>query len=161
MGRVIVNILVIAIIIAGFTAIYMHVERAEPNVTEQELLRVADKFQNSVTKAHFQWVAENKPNIIILIQYDQNGHEIDRRPVFMNEEGFPKVTESESGCGKLWQMLLNQPMKVDGFQIFGEYFSQPSADTNKLQNWCRYRLSRGTHFDYYFAQGKVVKEGDT
>lgn len=161
MGKVVVNVLVIAIIIAGFAAIYMHVERGEPNVTEKELMRVADKFQDSVTKAHFQWMAEGKPDIIILVQYDNNGHETDRRPVHMNKAGFPNVSESESGCGKLWQMLLNQPMKVDGFQIFGEYFSEPSDTSGKLTNWCRFRLSRGAHFDYLFAQGKVIKEGDT
>jgi hypothetical protein len=124
------------------------------------LASLAGKLERSASSSYWQWKAEEQPEMIMLVHYNANGRETDRRPVKISRSGWPKVEPSSEGCEDLWRMLLNVPMIIDGFKVFGEYFPAKSADEPMVSGKCRFRLSRGPYFDYHIDDGRVTLEID-
>lgn len=141
-------------LLMGSLIVYLY--ESEPNLKGQILKEFGVMFQDSAVSAHWQWDAENQPQMIMLVHYNDEGLEVDRRPVRMDYGGWPKVENDSAGCKKLWQMLLNQPMKVDGFLVRGEYYEGELVEDEPVNAYCRYRLSAGDYFDYAIYTGKVT-----
>lgn len=151
----IVSTLVFAVLM-GTLIIYFYEE--EPNLKKKILEQIGKKLEDSAISAHWQWRAEGNPEMIMLVHYNRAGKETDRRPVRMGLNGWPHVENTSEGCKKLWQMLLNQPMEVDGFRVLGEYFQADDDGETLNSAFCRYRLSAGDYFDYAFNTGDVTYE---
>lgn len=138
------------------TAIY-YFNESEPDSKYRTLENLQQRFSQSATNAHWQWQAEGRPRMIILIHYEPNFDnnerlvEKDRRPIMMNTFGYPSAELSADGCAKLWSMIINMPLEIEGFKVFPEFF----AATSSSQAKCRYRLSVGPYFEYTMATGQV------
>lgn len=153
----IISTLVFAILMGAFIVYFYE---GEPNLKGQILFQRGDQLEDAAITSHWQWQAEGRPQRIILVHYNSNGKETDRSPVLMNQAGWPEVKPSSEGCQKLWQMLLHQPMEVDGFRVRGEY--EPGDDDEKQGSsaYCRFSLSSGDYFDYAINRGDVTFEDD-
>ncbi|MBU3020636.1 hypothetical protein [Aestuariibacter sp. A3R04] len=149
----IVSIIVFALLMG---MLIVHLYEEEPNLKKQLLGQFGKKLEDSAISAHWQWRAEGNPEMIMLVHYNLAGKETDRRPVRMGLNGWPKVERTSEGCKKLWQMLLNQPMEVDGFRVHGEYYRADHEDDETDNAYCRYRLSAGDYFDYAVSTGDVT-----
>ncbi|MCW8091042.1 hypothetical protein [Alteromonas sp. ASW11-130] len=149
-------------IIIGFAFVLMtliiFLNRPEPDFKEAMLEKLAEKFERSVISSYYQWKAENQPEMIMFVHYDNNGKETDRRPVRIARNGWPKVNPTSEGCEDLWRMLLNVPMIIDGFKVFGEFFPGKLDDDELISARCRFRLSSGPYFDYHIDKGTVNLE---
>ncbi|RDV25554.1 hypothetical protein DXV75_09690 [Alteromonas aestuariivivens] len=132
--------------------------RVEPNMQADLLQQLGDRMESSATHAYWQWRAEGQPERIMLVHYDKQGKETDRRPVSLSHTGLPKVEPTSEGCQRLWRMLLNVPMQIDGFRIVGEYYQGELVNSEPLNAYCRYRLSVGASFDYAVTSGKVTHQ---
>ena len=150
----IIVVLVFASLMGGFIVYFM---RSEPNLHGEILEGFARQFQQSAQNAHWQWQAKGRPERIMLLHFNEQGSETDRRPVRMTHLGRPWAELTSSGCGKLWQTLLNVPAQIDGFRIIAEYYT-PDDDNKESLGTCRYRLSRGAYFDYDLDTGNVEFE---
>ena len=148
----IITVVVFASVMIWFVVYFM---RSEPNVHASVMEEFARKFQQSASNAHWQWQAKGRPERIMLLHFNEQGQEIDRRPVRMAHFGMPWAQPSSKGCAKLWQTLLNVPLQVEGFRVIAEYFAPDSDADEQVLGFCRYRLSRGPHFDYTLLSGSV------
>ncbi|MCU7554691.1 hypothetical protein OCL06_08780 [Alteromonas sp. ASW11-19] len=157
--RLYINIAVIVVFALAMVSFIVYFNSAEPDVKARILAQYGKQVESSATNAHWKWQAEGRPEMIMLIHYDSQGKERDRRPVRMSHLGVPWVEASSQGCNKLWKMLLNVPMQVDGFRVIGEYYRGELVDNEPVNSRCRFRLSRGPYFDYHIYRGKVSLEG--
>lgn len=156
-GKIVV-VMVFVILMASFVYYFNNSDEDLKYITMENLQQ---RFSQSVTNSHWQWQAEGRPRMIILVHYESRADdrgvpvEKDRRPIEMGLNGYPKTAPSGEGCAKLWQMVLNMPLEIEGFRVFAEYF----ADTNDADAIddakCRFRLSVGPRFDYQIANGQV------
>ena len=132
-----------------------------PDVKYLAMENLQQRFSQSVTNSHWQWQAEGRPAMIMLIHYESRSEsnnepvEKDRRPIMMSINGFPRAEASSEGCGKLWQMILNMPLQVENFKVFAEYFADPNENDEVDEAKCRFRLSVGPSFEYQLANGQV------
>ena len=118
-----------------------------------ELQRLGVALEQSAMNAHWKWLANKKPHRLLLTHYNSEGNEIGRTPVEMSINGWPNVTPTSDGCNALWRALLTEPMMVEEFKVFGEFYR---AQTQEEPEKCRFRLSAGGYFDYYIDSGTVV-----
>ena len=153
--KLLMNILVIVAFAALMVFFIVRLYSNEPNLHRQFMLTLAEQFQRTVTNAHWQWQADGRPAMIMLVHYNDAYQETDRRPVKMAHFGWPKTEPTSEGCGKLWQMLLNLPLTVDGFRIIPEYYQGELVNNEPLNSRCRFRLSTGAYFDYHIYSGNV------
>ena len=129
---------------------------AEPDVKRVALDVAAKQLSTSVTNAHWQWQAEGRPQIIMMIHYDVDGSEKGRRAIRMNSQGRPAFEQTSEGCGKLWQKVLNLPLSIEGFKVVPEYYqAQHNPELN--ESFCRYRLSTGPYFDYMVLSSRITE----
>ncbi len=140
-------------------ALIVVLNRPEPDLKEDILKTLSVKFERSAVSSYYQWKAENEPEMIMFVHYNAKGKEVDRRPVKIARNGWPKVTPTSEGCEELWRMLLNVPMIIDGFKVFGEFFPGKLNSDDMVSARCRFRLSSGPYFDYYIDNGSVNFEG--
>lgn len=151
-------LVVFVLIIVGFI---VYLNDTAPDTKRMIMQERATQFAKSVTNAHWQWQAEGRPQIVMLIHYEQSRDdpnklvENDRRPIVMGHIGWPKAEPTSEGCAKLWQMILNEPLEVGGFRVFAEYFSDPDKADGEQDSRCRYRLSVGPEFEYRVQTGSV------
>ncbi len=157
--KVYINIVVIVVFAVTMVSFIVYFNDSEPDIEARILAQLGKQIESSATNAHWQWQAEGRPEMIMLIHYDGSGKERDRRPVRMSHLGVPWVESSSNGCDKLWRMLLNVPMRVDGFRVFGEYYQGELVNNEPVNSRCRFRLSRGPYFDYQIYSGKVSLAG--
>ncbi|WJG09708.1 hypothetical protein [Aliiglaciecola sp. LCG003] len=154
----IVTLMVFVLLMGSFIYYFNDSEKDMKYVTMEGLQQ---RFARSVELAHWQWVAEGSPNMIVLVHYSprpgSKGEPIEsgRSPLQMNTDGFPRVEASSEGCEKLWKGVLNIPLSVDGFKVFAEYFSDTGQTEQSTQQICRFRLSVGPRFDYQITNGRV------
>lgn len=147
--------------VAAMLAIILYFYDSTPDIKSLIMKERAEQFSTSVTNAHWQWQAEGKPQIVMLIHYEKSKDnpqslvEKDRRPILMSHIGWPKTDPTSEGCAKLWQMILNQPLEVDGFRVFAEYFSDANREDGEEDSKCRFRLSVGPKFEYRVLTGEV------
>lgn len=154
--RMFINISVVLIFASLMASLIIRFNHTEPDLQAQMLKQYGKEFEDSAINAHWQWQAEGRPEMIMLIHYDSNGRERDRRPVRMAHFGWPWVETTSDGCEKLWQMLLNVPMRADGFRVIGEFYRGDLVNNEPLNAKCRYRLSSGLYFDYSIFRGNVT-----
>lgn len=134
---------------------------AEPDVKKVTMQQLARQFQQSVTNAHWQWQGEGRPNMLMLVHYDNSLDdesrlvEKGRSPVAMGQSGWPAVEPNDQSCKKLWSSMLNLPADVRGFKVFTEYYAGDKAQ--QVLGKCRYRISIGWYFDYKIGSGEVSK----
>ena len=155
----IISTLVFAILMGSFIVYFYE---SEPNLKGQILFRFGDKLEDSAVSAHWQWQAEGRPERILLVHYNSEGKETDRRPVVMGVTGWPGVKHTDDGCRKLWQRVLNKPMEVDGFRVRGDFY-EGDTDTESgepVNAYCRFGLSSGDYFDYAIYRGDVTYEDE-
>lgn len=157
LGKIVV--LVVFVSIMGGLIFYFN--KNEPDIKRMTLISLAEQFSTSVTNAHWQWQAEGRPQIVMLVHYaprlddDQQLIEKDRRPIQMSHLGWPKSSATSEGCGKLWEMVLNMPLSIEGFRVFPEYFAGSEGNEPSRDSRCRFRLSVGPYFDYHINTGRV------
>lgn len=157
--KIFMNIVVVTVFGLLMAGAIIYLNESEPDFDAMLLEQYGRQIETSATNAHWQWQAQGRPEMIMLIHYDNQGKEIDRRPVRMSHIGVPWVETSSDGCDKLWRMLLNVPMRVDGFRVIGEYYRGELENNEPVNSRCRFRLSRGPHFDYHIYSGKVDLQG--
>lgn len=167
LSKLFINITAVLIfmgLMAGFIA-YSY--RSEPNIHATAMAGFARQFQQSAENTRWQWQAEGRPQRIMLLHFNNQGVEKDRRPVRMTHNGRPFTEQSAKGCEALWVNLLNEPLQVEGSEMIADYFAaaqteQSNADTLQTQRneevlgFCRFRLSRGPYFDYDLNTGVVT-----
>ena len=153
----IVSTLVFAILMATFI-IYFY--ESEPNLKGQILHQRGEALEDAAITSHWQWQAEGRPQRIILVHYNSDGKETDRSPVAMNLAGWPEVNASSEGCQRVWQMLLHQPMEVDGFRVRGEFYDESQGEGRADNSYCRFSLSSGDYFDYAIFRGDVIYDDE-
>ncbi len=148
------------IIIAFFTLIgtlVWYVYESEPDIEKAAMEALSKQFATSVTNAHWQWRAEGEPNRIVLVHYDNDGRETNRRPIEMGHLGYPRVEPSSMGCGKLWRMVLDMPLSLNRLKVYAEYYDGIAITDNILDSYCRYRILNGPMFDYKIYRGQIEK----
>ncbi len=155
------KVITLLVFVGLMTSFIYYFNNSVPDVKYVAMENLQQRFSQSVTNSHWQWQAEGRPNMIMLVHYepdpDKNNQPVerDRRPIAMGLNGYPRAEPSSEGCGKLWQMILNMPLEVESFKVFAEYFADPDEEDNLDQAKCRFRLSVGPSFEYFLANGQV------
>ncbi len=147
------SIAIVFAVVLGVLINSLHFE--ESDTTGEAFADIAETFKNHVASSHWQWRVQQPTNMIILIHYDSEGNEVNRKPVRMNHNGWPTGDRTEEGCEKIWTVMVAEPLRVDGFRVLTRYYSEPK-DSNE-NYWCRYSLSSGSYFDYYPATGNTTE----
>ncbi|BBO29523.1 hypothetical protein AltI4_39110 [Alteromonas sp. I4] len=155
--RVMINLVVIAVFTILMETAIVYMYDAEPDIEAELMDGYARQFAGSATNAHWQWQAEGRPEMIMLVHYDGNGKEVGRRPVRMAHFGWPKVEPNSEGCTRVWEQLLNMPARVEGFRVLGEYYASDNDDAKVPNARCRFRVSTGPFFDYSIYTGVVTR----
>ncbi|MCV2885783.1 hypothetical protein OE749_13885 [Aestuariibacter sp. AA17] len=157
------KLVVLIVFVAVIVGFIMYLNDSEPNYKRITMNNLAAQFQKSVTNAHWQWQAEGRPPIVVVITYENTTDtegaliEKERRPMIMSHLGWPRVEPTSEGCEKTWDMVLNLPLMVEGFKVYGEYYDGVKITGNALDSYCRFRMSVGPYFDYHVYRGDVGK----
>lgn len=150
------NIIIVVLFMGMMAASVMYLSDSEPNVREQALRNFAQQFSRNVINAHWQWQAEGRPQMIMLVQYNPaTGQEIGRKPIRMAANGYPHVDSRSDSCEKLWQGILYVEPQIDSFRVISEFYDDGVNALGEPQYRCRFRLSTGPYFDYYVNNGRV------
>jgi hypothetical protein len=156
--------LVVVIIFGGLMLGFVgYLNGNTPDVKRLSLEKLAEGFNTSVHNAHWQWQAEGRPQIVMSVSYapklgdDKKLVATKRRPVFMSHQGWPKSSSDAKGCEKIWDMVLDVPMQIEGFKVIAEYYDGEKLTGDSLDSKCRYRLSTGPYFEYKVQLGQVLK----
>ena len=152
------NIAVITVFVGLMAAAIVYFYNSDPDVKDEMMRTLAQQFERSVTNAHWQWQAEGRPQIIMLVHYDFGGKETGRRPIRMAANGYPFVDDNSDSCESLWQGILNMPARLDNFRVVPEYYNDGVDDNGQVQQRCRFRVSTGPYFDYYVNSGRVMTD---
>ncbi|MEP2651079.1 MAG: hypothetical protein ABJH06_03710 [Paraglaciecola sp.] len=151
-------IVIFSIIMLG-TLVYLY--SGSTNIKRIAIENLAKKFATNIQNAHWQWQGEGKPEILMLVSYtsqlgkNEKVTETSRKPIFMTHDGWPKADSTSKGCAKIWDMVLNTPMTIEGFKVIAEYYDGLKLTNNPLDSTCRYRLSIGPYFEYKVHTGQV------
>lgn len=158
-----INIIVVMIFVGLMLAFIGHLNGNSTDVKRLSLEKLAEGFNTSVHNAHWQWQAEGRPQIVMLVSYanklgtDKKLVATKRRPIFMSHQGWPKSSSDAKGCEKIWDMVLDAPMEIEGFKVIAEYYDGEKLTGDSLDSECRYRLSSGPYFEYKLNLGQVLK----
>jgi hypothetical protein len=161
-----INITVVVVFVSLMLSFILYLNDGSTQFRRLALENLAEQFSTNVSNSHWQWQGEGRPQIVMSITYanklgDNNALvETDKKLIFMSRRGWPKAELTSKGCVNIWNMMLDMPMDIDGFKIFGEYYSGLELSNNPLDSVCRYRLSTGPYFEYkvFFGQVLIVKE---
>jgi hypothetical protein len=157
-SKLISNIVIVLLFLGAMASAIAYFNNSEPNIKAEIMDNLAEQFSRNVTNAHWQWQAEGRPQMIMLVQYDNEGKERGRQPLRMSSSGWPFVDDNSDSCENLWQGILYIPLRVDGFRVIGEYFENNTDDQAVTERRCRFRVSTGPYFDYYVNSGRVVRK---
>lgn len=147
----------LALLFAAILAsLIVYFDDADPGVHRQALKTLGQRLEDNATYANWQWQSQKKPPRIMMVHYDNQDSEKSRRPVAMSSTGFPRIALDDSGCDKLWQQLLDEPMQIQGYRVRGRYVRGDSEDGEALNAFCRFSISTGDRFDYIIRTGKVA-----
>lgn len=159
--RITINMLILGIFIVLMSSFLYYFSESEADVKKLEMGLLADSFADNVTNSRWQWIAEGKPERIILIQYtldeNQEAKEVDRRPIPMTHLGWPKAAPDQAGCQSLWKIVLDIPMEIKRFRVYAEYYDGLDISGKVLDSRCKFRLSTGPEFEYLIYTGRVIK----
>ncbi|QPG05841.1 hypothetical protein IT774_00740 [Salinimonas marina] len=151
------NIVFVVTFVGMLLVMMTYLNTTEPNLRQQKLKALSQKMQTSATRTRYQWQVEGKPAAIMLIHYNANGQEVGRKPVQVGASGLPRVTDKQSYCERLWRVLTNTELQVEGFKIRAEY-QTAGNDASQTSAVCRFGYSRGSAFYYVIDTGKVSFE---
>ena len=154
--KLLINIVIVLLFLAAMASAIVYFSHNEPNIKAEMMDNLANQFSRNATNAHWQWQAEGRPQMIMLVQYDNRGKERGRQPLRMAASGWPFVDNNSDSCETLWQGILYIPPRVDGFRVISEYYEDITDENTVSQRRCRYRVSTGPHFDYFINTGRVV-----
>jgi hypothetical protein len=158
-----INLTVVVVFVAVMLGFIRYLNDSTPDMRRLALESLAERFNTGVHYAHWQWQAEGRPEIIMLVTYanrldnDDKLVATERQPVFMDHQGWPKSDASSKGCAEIWKMVLNLPLEIEGFKVIAEYFDGDKISGNPLDSSCRFRLSTGPYFEYMVSTGQVTK----
>lgn len=155
--RLIIQIIIVTLFALLMAFFIWYLNDSEDDLKKVSLDLLADEMAEAVVGAKWQWEAEGRPARILQIRYNSVGKEVDRRPIAMSHIGWPRVEPTSDGCAGLWKSVLNVPMEVQSFKVYGEYFDGVSLTGNALDSTCRFRLSTGPYFEYRIYTGQVIK----
>ncbi|MEP1383165.1 MAG: hypothetical protein ABJK64_05155 [Paraglaciecola sp.] len=156
-----VSISAIVVFSSLMLGIIVYLYSGSTNIKRIALENLAEQFATNIQNAHWQWQGEGKPEILMLVSYtSQIGEketvtETSRKPIFMTHDGWPKAASTSKGCAKIWDMVLNAPMTIEGFKVIAEYYDGLKLTNNPLDSTCRFRLSTGPYFEYKPHSGLV------
>lgn len=159
---VFLNVTVVLVFVGLMLSFIVYFNESRPNMRRIGLETLAESFRESVNNAHWQWQAEGRPEIVVLSMFsprlDDNKTlvETDQRPIFVNQDGWPKADPTSKGCERIWNMVLNIPMEIQGFKVIAEYYDGLKLAESKMASVCRYRLSTGPYFEYKVNTGEVI-----
>ncbi|BDX08126.1 hypothetical protein [Planctobacterium marinum] len=155
---VLINFIIIVIMFVLIATFVWYFDKNEPNVQKTALMNAADKFNNLVIAAHWQWRAKGEPERIMLVDYNiDTQKETNRLPVKMSDLGWPRVEPNMDGCKKVWDMILDMPLQLDTFRVRAEFFDGINNGGKILDSKCRFSITAGAWFDYYIYTGRVQK----
>ena len=160
------NVTVVVLFVVLMVSFIVYFNQNAPNLRRVTFENLAKSFASSVHNVHWQWQAEGRPEIILLSVFaprldDQNSVvETEKRPVFLNELGWPKADGSRLGCEQIWDSILNMPMEIEGFRVLAEYYDGTKLSGKYTDSRCRYRLSTGPYFEYKVFTGEVLAVQD-
>ena len=155
---VLINFIIIVMFFVLVASFVWYFDRNEPNVQKTALMNAADKFNNLVVAAHWQWRAKGSPERIMLIDYNiETKKETNRLPVTMSDLGWPRVEPSMQGCKDLWDMILDMPLQLNNFRVRAEFFDGVHEGGKILDSKCRFSVTAGAWFDYFVYTGRVEK----
>lgn len=158
------NIIIVVVFMSVMASAIVYFNQSEPKLKEEIMDNLAAQFSRNVLSAHWQWQAEGRPQMIMLVQYEAdpepNGlaRERGRQPLRMTSNGWPFVDDNSDSCESLWQNILYIPAEVDGFRVIGEYYEDDLDENGVMIRRCRFRVSTGTYFDYYVNSGRVIRD---
>ena len=152
------NIIVVSTFAAILLVLIVYLNTTEPNTKYRKLKMLSEKMQTSATRTRYQWQVENQPPAIMLIHYNKAGREVGRKPVNVAINGLPKVLTGDAQCERLWRVLTNTALQIEGFKIRAKYVAADS-DTPNSGAVCRFGYSRGSGFDYVIDRGQVIFNG--
>ena len=152
-----INCVIVIAFFALISTLVWYLYESEPDMERTAMEVLKKQFSTSVTIAHWQWRAEGEPNRIVLVHYDAEGKETNRRPIEMGHLGYPRVEPSSAGCGKLWRMVLDIPLTINRMKVYAEYYDGIAINDNVLDSYCRFKLLNGPQFDYKIYRGQIVK----
>lgn len=156
-----INTFIVLVFVSLMLGIIVYLYTGSTNKKRVALENLAEQFATNVQNAHWQWQGEAKPEILMLVSYtSQLGEnkkvtETSRKPIFMTLEGWPKADPTSKGCAKIWGMVLNAPMTIEGFKVIAEYYDGVKLTNDPLDSICRFRLSTGPYFEYKLHSGQV------
>lgn len=153
--RLFTNLVVLLVFISMLGVLMVYFNNAEPELKSSLLKQVSRRMQDSAAQARWQWQAEGRPNAIMLVHYDQQGNETERRPLQVNRQGLARVDSNDEACERLWSVLLNTPARLDGFRVRSDFTQVPAQD-KATAPVCRYSISGGSYFDYNIATGTTT-----
>ncbi|MDP5031381.1 hypothetical protein [Paraglaciecola sp.] len=157
------NVSVVFVFVALMVIFIVYFYVTAPNIKRVNLDNLANSFTTSVNSAHWQWQAQGRPEIIIMSTFaprlddEKTLVEVDKHPVFMNAQGWPKAEFTGQGCEEIWSMVLNTSLQSEGFRVIAEFYDGVKLSGDTLQSRCRYRLSTGQYFEYKVFTGEVIK----
>ncbi len=93
----------------------------------------------------------------MLVDYNDQGKETNRRPVTMSDLGWPRVEPTAQGCADLWDIILDMPMEINSYRVKAEFIDGIDSTGKVLDSKCRYKLAMGAYFEYWVYTGNVVK----
>ena len=155
------KLMIVVVFVSLITSFIFYLNESEPDIKLVSMEGLAEQFSRSVNNAHWKWQADGRPDIVIVIDYENRMDESmtliekDRRAIQMSHLGWPRVEPTSDGCDKLWDMVLNVRMEVEGFRVYGEYYDGVAKTGNALDATCRFRMSVGPYFDYRIYTGQV------
>lgn len=157
-GRKLFFGIIIAVLFTLFMTVFIwFMSKNKPSIDKVAMSTVADSFATSVVNAHWQWRAEGQPNRIILVSYNREGRETDRRPITMSHLGWPRVEPNSDGCAALWKSVLGIPMTLQGFRVQPEFYDGLDISGKILDSYCKYSIAIGPYFEYKIYTGNVTK----
>lgn len=151
------KIVIVVLFVVLMVVAVIYFNDSKPNVHAEMMDNLAQQFTSNTINAHWQWQAEGRPQMIIMVQYDFQGKETGRQPLRMSRKGWPYVGNDNQGCERVWQGLLNMQSRVDDFRVISEYYDDGVNENGETQQRCRFRLSTGPYFDYYVNSGRVER----
>lgn len=152
------NIVFVVTFAGILLAMIAYLNTTEPNLRHEKLTALSQTMQTSATRTRYQWQVEGRPAAIMLIHYNADGQELGRKPVQVGAGGLPRVASTQSDCERLWRVLTNTQLQVEGFKIRAD-FQKAGNDASPTSAVCRFGYSRGSAFYYVIDTGKVIFDG--
>ena len=101
---------------------------------------------------------DKQPNIVYLASLNK----AQKQAISVNKAGWIDVTQQQLPCDKIWQLVVEVPMRsmqfsVSAVRVHSAYRKSHNEQSSAEKNLCRYVLRDGSYFQYNRDNGKVSK----